>query len=531
LPLVDVPAAFDRVAAAPGTGPDHRRPWLVVVGAGLGYFAMFFNTAAVSVALPSVQDAFRLDIGELQWFVNAYALMLAVGLMTAGRLSDRVGRRRIFLIGTGLLAVASIEIAVAPTYGWLVFGRVLQGVAAAALISPGLVLVADAFANPTRRGRAVSVWLGIAALGTAIGPLGGGVLVDAFGWESVFLANLPLSAAAGLLLIVSAKESRDREFELALDFGGFWVLGIGSAALLLALQAGPRGGWLGTGALICLAAALVLFLVLPLIERRAPTPLIDMGTLRRGRFAGPVLVSFALNFAFFGVLYFESLYLINILDASAVTAGLALLPLTLTLAVVSIGIGPAIERLGAVRLVVAGMLLLALGLVLQLDLDAQDHPGTVALPLFVMGLGIALVLSPVSHVGLSAVPGEQAGTAAGVLATARQFGSVFGVAVFGAVVSTIEEHRISGSFEKLVHRDELAGLLTGSHRARELLAHEPGSHVRVIYAHAQDIFTSALADALGIAAAVVLVSLAIALVLIRRDRRVQSAMLAPEPNR
>jgi len=422
------------------------RPWWTLAAVCVPLFAVCVNTTSINTALPAIAQDFHSTQASLQWVVNAYVLAAAAFVVTCGDLGDIYGRRRVFVYGIGVYALASLVIALSTGPSMLIAGRALQGLGSAVIVPVSLSIIGVSFA-PERRTGAIGIWAAIVGLGFAVGPLIGGFLTDALSWQWVFWLNLPLSAAAIVFVFARVSESRDVERKLSVDVPGVVLLGLGAFALVLALNEGRGSGWTSPLVLGLFGAAAVLLVTFRLIEPRRPSPLVTFAFFRRPAFLAANVGTFMVTFVLFAVFYVYNLYLQNdlLFDYSAVKSGAALLPLSLALFGVSLVVGRLVARFGARGPVTVGFLGAALGLYLVSQVEVGSTYADLWPGFLIAGLGMGLVNGPTSAAAVSAVPEDRAGEASGVVNMARYLGGAFGVAVtavvYGGVgISKLNDH-------------------------------------------------------------------------------------------
>ncbi|MER7568026.1 MFS transporter [Streptomyces sp. NPDC097941] len=399
----------------------------------LGQFMVLLDNTIVGAALPDMQH--RLDTGltGLQWIVDAYVLLVAMLLLSGGVFADRFGRKRVYLSGVAVFTAASVLCSVAPSVGWLVAGRVLQGVGAAALSPASLALLVAAHPAPRERVRAIGLWAGLSGIGLAAGPVAGGVLSQAFGWPAIFLVNVPI----GLVLLVAGRrvlaESRNPDAR-ALDIPGtiLSVLGVGTLAYAL-IEGGSRG-WTSPVILGGFAAAAALLAAFVAVERRHPAPMLPPGLFRRRLFTVSNSAMTVVGFALMGSSFFFSQFFVYVQGSSILRAGLQTLPTTLAMVVVSPFAGRLAGRYGYRSVVTGGLALAGLGLLALGGVHADTGYANVSWRLATVGVGFALTMSPLTGAAIQAVDPQEGGLASGISSTTRQIGAVLGVAVLGAVV-------------------------------------------------------------------------------------------------
>jgi EmrB/QacA subfamily drug resistance transporter len=420
------------------------RPWWTLAAVCVPLFAVCVNTTAINTALPAIAQDFHSTQASLQWVVNAYVLAAAAFVVTCGDLGDIYGRRRVFVYGIGVYALASLVIALSTSPSMLIAGRALQGLGSAVIVPVSLSIIGVSFA-PERRTGAIGIWAAIVGLGFALGPLIGGFLTDALSWQWVFWLNLPVSAAAIVFVFARVPESRDEDRKLSVDVPGVVLLGLGAFALVLALNEGRGSGWTSPLVVGLFGAAAVLLVTFRLIEPRRPSPLVTFAFFRRPAFVAANIGTFMVTFVLFAVFYVYNLYLQNdlLFDYSAVASGAALLPLSLALFGVSLVVGHVVARFGVRGPVTVGFLGTALGLYLVAQVDVGSTYADLWPGFLIAGLGMGLVNGPTSAAAVSAVPEDRAGEASGVVNMARYLGGAFGVAVTAVVYGGVGISRLN----------------------------------------------------------------------------------------
>jgi EmrB/QacA subfamily drug resistance transporter len=480
---------------------EGNRRWWTLAAMCFALFMIMLDNTVVNVALPSIQDDLGVSLSGLEWTVNIYTLTFAVLLVTGGRLGDILGRRRMFLFGVVVFALSSAAIGLSPGEGWLVAGRGLQGAGAAFMMPATLSIITVTF-PAEERGKAIGTWAGVSALALAIGPVVGGALAEYVSWRAIFFLNLPVAVGAVAVTLFATHESRDESRDHAIDWPGIAALSVGLSALVLALVEGNAWGW-GSGRIVALFAVAVAGLgTFALIEPRVREPMVDFSLFRSRTFLGANLVAFIVSFAMFAMFFFTALYLQNILGYSAVEAGVRFLPSTLMIVLIAPLAGRLSDRVGPRPLMVSGLTLVALALFLQTRITVATGYGLL-LPAFVlMGIGMALVMSPMSTAAMNSVEPEKAGVGSGILSMSRMVGATFGVAAIGALFQHLARNELA---------DKLAGTGVGAGE-REQLVHSLGagsqgeslppqvvtaSHDAFIHAFANGMWLSAGVAALG----------------------------------
>jgi EmrB/QacA subfamily drug resistance transporter len=412
---------------------EENRKWLTLAAVSVGLFMIMLDNTVVNVALPSIQDDLDADLSELQWIVTGYALTFAALMLVGGKVADAYGRRLIFVVGIGVFTFASLLCGLAGSSEMLIAARVLQG-AGAALMNPATLSIIAATFPPRERGTAIGIWAGTSALALAIGPLVGGLITEHLDWSWIFFVNVPigvLGIAASFLLI---DESRDETHE-RLDLPGLATSGLGLFALTYGLIEANTYGWTSARILGAFAVAGIALGAFVLLERHQRAPMLPLELFRNRTYTGANLTMLLVALAMFGVFFFVSLYMQNVLGYSAVQAGAAFLPMTLLIILVAPMAGRTADRFGSRGLMTVGMTLIALQLALFSQLGADASFWQLLPSLLIGGVGMALTMTPSAAAATRAVPVEKAGVGAAVLNSARQVGGTMGIAVMGAIVA------------------------------------------------------------------------------------------------
>jgi EmrB/QacA subfamily drug resistance transporter len=423
-------------AAAPTAVRSGKR-WLSLVALCLAAAIVWFAAANIPVATSAISGDIGGSVTALQWVNTIFTLVCGALVIAAGRLGDIFGRRRVLDIGLVVFAAASVVAALAPSPAVLVAGRALMGVGAAAILPATLAIIPIEF-SAREQVTAFSAWMATTAIGQAAAPAIAGGLVTAFGWPAIFWVNLPLCALALVLVRRSTPESRDEGASHHIDYLGLVFIAVGLVALLFALNEGPSLGW-GSGLVlgsIVLAAVLVASFVL--IERRVKDPLLDLKLFRRRSFDGALIDNLVYNITLSGTMYVLALYLEEVRGFDAFTAGLLLLPSTVSI-LVFIVIGARLELRRGPRIpLTAGFFIMGVGTFLVGFLSPDTAYWWFATGLFIQGIGIGLYSTPLSDVAVGLAPPEESGAASGAFKMCSMVGGAFGVAVFGGVYRAIQ---------------------------------------------------------------------------------------------
>lgn len=413
---------------------------------------LLLDVTAVNVALAEVDRDLGASFDQLQWVVDAYALVLAAVLLTTGVLADRLGRRRVFLAGLAVFAAASLLCAAAPSATALDLSRAAQGLGAAAIFSTSLALLAAAF-DGRARGIALGVWGAVSGAALALGPLAGGALVEGLGWRSVFWLNLPLCAALAWLTVRSIDESRDSAAPRP-DVPGM-ALFTGAAGLLVCgLIRGEPDGWTDGRVLGALGGGVLLGAAFVAVERRHPAPMLDVRLFRDRSFAATAAVAFLQSVAVYPLLLFLTLFFQEVLGYGPLGAGARVLPLTIALFVVAPFAGRLTARVPLGRMLAAGLLAAAFALLLMRRIGPGDDEGPLLPGFLLLGAGFGVVSPALAAAMVSVLPVERAGLSTGVANTFRQLGIAAGIAGLGAIFHARADRGV-------LHGEAAAGYVAG----------------------------------------------------------------------
>lgn len=421
-------------AVSPMAVSDRPNRAALLVVACLGQFMVLLDNTIVGAALPDMRQRLHTDLTGLQWIVNAYVLLVAMLLLSGGVFADRFGRKRVFLAGVAVFTAASVLCALAPSIGWLIAGRVLQGIGAAALSPASLALVVAACPVPRERVRMIGLWAGISGIGLAAGPVAGGVLADAFGWPAIFLINLPIGVVLLLAGLRVLGESRNPGAP-AIDIPGTVLSVLWVGALTYGLIEGASRGWTSPVILGGFSAAAVLLAVFIAVEGRRSAPMLPPRLFRQRLFTVSNTAMVVVGFGLMGSSFFFSQFFVYVQGSSILRAGLQTLPTSLAMVVVSPYAGRLAARYGFRIVVTVGLALAGLGLLALGSVHADTGYGNVWWRLAVVGVGFALTMSPLTGAAIAAVGPQEGGLASGISSTTRQIGAVLGVALLGVVVS------------------------------------------------------------------------------------------------
>lgn len=407
---------------------SHRQRWLAMAGIAIASFLGCIDFTIVNTAVPAIQSALQADIAQVQWIVTAFVVALSSCTIAVGQLADRYGRREVMFASMALFALASLGAGLASSLGWLIAWRAIQGMACAGLYTASAALVAAMFPEQ-QRGKALGLLFSINGLGLALGPVAGGLLVEAWGWRAVFLVNVPLIAAGfalcmGRLSVAAASTSRER-----FDWPGAVLLLMVLPCALAALIHGSDWGWAARSTLGLLAVAALAGTALVVVERRAPTPLLRWPLIIQPRFAVAACATAALAFFYCVAFFLMPLYLGELRGQDSATTGWLLLPTTAVMALVSPLAGRGCDRFGTGPVMGAGFAALLVSALMQAAFDASTPWSWVLAAFAFMGLGWGCVLGPSMTSALTALPPAMAGTALGMATTLHNLGGALGLAI------------------------------------------------------------------------------------------------------
>jgi EmrB/QacA subfamily drug resistance transporter len=417
-------------------GPLPRPRWSLVV-AILGSTMAFLDSTVVTVALPVMQRELMGTIAQMQWVVEAYALLLASLVLVGGALGDRLGRRRVFVAGTVLFAIASATCAAAPNATGLVIARGIQGIGGAMLVPGSLALVSAAYPED-ERGAAIGMWSAFSAITTAIGPVLGGWIVAHASWRWLFVINVPLGAVVVGLALRRVGESRDTSAPSTVDYAGALLAVIGLGMLVYALLDAPNAGGIGSprivGMLVLGSAALGAFVV---VEARVPNPMMPLALFRNRAFAGANLLTLLLYAALGGAMFYLPFNLIQVQGYAPAASGASLLPLIVLVSVMSPFTGRLVDLLGPRVPLTIGPLIAAAGfLLLARPTIGGTYVGTFFPGMVALGLGMGITVAPLTATVMGSVEQTHAGVASGINNAVARIAALLAVAALGVVLQS-----------------------------------------------------------------------------------------------
>jgi EmrB/QacA subfamily drug resistance transporter len=496
--------------------------WWTLTAVCVATFMLLLDVTIVNVALPEIERDLDAGFSDLQWVINAYALTLGATLLTAGSLADRIGRRRVFATGLVLFSLASLACGLAGSPLALNLSRGVQGLGGAMIFATSLALLAEAFHEKRERTIALGAWGATTGASVAIGPLVGGVIVEAASWEWIFLVNLPVGVAAVALTLLRVAESRNPNAG-PIDWPGLLLFCAALGALIFGLQRGNEEGWGSTVIVTTLAGAALALALFVVVERRREHPMLDPALFRKPTTTGASVAVLAMATGVFAMLLFITLYLQNVLGYDALEAGLRLLPLTVA-AFFAAAIGARLgERLPLNALLGVGLSLAGAGLVLMRGVAPGGEWTDMLAGFVVTGTGIGMLNPIVASAALGVVPAARSGMASGLNSTFRIGGVALGVAALGAVFQDRVQSKVADALAgtPLALRSEQLADAFASGDASAALGSVPPGQRGVLAQAAESSFVSGLDGILLIAAIVCFAGAALSLVLVRRRDFVQ----------
>ncbi len=413
--------------------PENRK-WWTLAAVSFGLFMIMLDNTIVNVALPSIQRDLHIGISELEWIVNGYALTFAVLMLTGGKLADLFGRRLIFIVGLLVFTASSLACGLAPDAHILIGARVAQGVGSA-LMNPATLSIITATFPPRQRGMAIGIWAGTSAMALAIGPLVGGVITEQIDWSWIFFINVPVGILGVVVARLVIEESRDTSSEQRLDLPGLLTSAIGLFALTYALIEANSYGWTSARILALLGIAVVGLAAFVVLELRQRIPMLDLSLFKNSTFAGANAVMMLVALAMFGVFFYVSLYMQNILHYSPTKAGATFLPMTILIILIAPIAGKFSDKIGSRWMMGGGMALVAGSLLIFSRLDLNGTFWDLLPGLLIGGAGMALTMTPTTAAAMGSVEVDKAGIGSAVLNSMRQVGGSLGIAIMGAIVA------------------------------------------------------------------------------------------------
>lgn len=439
----------------------------MLAAAVLGSTLAFVDESVVNVALPKMESDLGATLAAMQWVINAYTLCMSALLLVGGATADQFGRRRIFLIGVTVFAVASLGCGLAANVAMLITARTAQGVGAALLVPCALALIGAAF-EERERGAAIGVWSGASAIAAGVAPLLGGLLVDHGSWRMIFLINLVLAIPTLWITLRHVPESRDPLAGTAIDWRGALLAFTGLGSVVYGLIASSARGWSDAQVIAALPLGAVLLLAFVLTERSSRSPMMPLELFRSRSFSGLNVLTLLLYGALGGAFFFLPFLLIQARGYSTTAAGAVYLPFTLVLGVLSRWSGQLMDRFGARGPLSVGPMVTALGFALLAG--GGGRYGFTLLSMTVLGFGMAVTVAPLTATVLNAVPAHRTGVASGINNAVASVGSLLLIAALGTVALAVFNRSLDRQLRAV---DVPVGVTQAVHAARDGLVVPP----------------------------------------------------------
>jgi EmrB/QacA subfamily drug resistance transporter len=494
-----------------------ERKWWTLVLITIATFMLLLDITVVNVALPDIQRELNASLSSLQWVVDAYSLMLAACLLTAGSLGDRVGRRRVFSFGFGIFTFASFLCGISGDPTLLNLARGLQGVGGAAMFATSLALIGQEF-HGKDRATAFGVWGAAIGGAVAIGPLVGGVITEHLGWEWIFFVNVPIGAVAIALTEMKLANVSAQDPQ-RLDLAGLLTFSIGLFLLIFGLIRGNPEGWGSPVIVASLGGAALFLLAFLAIEARSSHPMLELELFRKPAFNGVSAVAFGLSAGMFAMFLYLTIYLQGVQGFSPLETGLRFLPLTVLSFVASPIAGSLSHRIPIRVLLGVGLGFVGIGLLLMHGLTASSPVSDLLLGFLIAGIGIGTANPGIGQAAIGVVPPQKAGMGSGINTTFRQVGIATGVASLGAVFQSRVDSKLSELLPNAEHG--LGEIVSSGGSVAAAKVVPPGQRAEVVEA-AKVAFVSGFNEILLIGAALSFIAAALGFLLVRSSDFVQA---------
>ncbi len=431
----------------------------VLAASGIGLFLVFLDAMIANLALPKIQLEFGGGESTMQWIVVAYSVGMAVGIMPAGTIADRSGRKLVFFGSVILFSVASLVSGLAPELWVLILSRGVQGLAAAAISVTSLAIVSEEFSDPKTKAKAIGIWNAMAAVGLAVGPVLGGFLTEEVSWRAVFLIGVPVGAIVALLTVLFVGESKSK-IKNSFDAVGQMLFALAIVSLSISVVMGPHEGWLSP----LVASTFVLFIVALLAfakyEREYKNPMMDLSLFKDKTYSWAISSVFALFFVVYGALLLATQYWQNIIGLSPIETGLFLLPFALVMIILPPRAGKLVAKVGPLKPAKIGLLLIFTG---SLALIGAVYVSLlVSIAFMVLGIGVAFAGPSLTALSMSRVPKDRAGMASGIFSAQRAIGSTVGYAVMGSVLAAWLSVSLNANLAPVITNPESRAAVTQS---------------------------------------------------------------------
>ena len=497
-----------------GLRRHHRRQWLALATLCVSLLVVSLDTTVLNVALPTLVRVLHMSSSGLEWVVDAYMVVFAGLLLTAGDLGDRLGRKRVLFAGMAVFAGGSALSAFSASTGELIAARAFMGIGGALIMPATLSILTNVFVEPRQRAKAIGIWSGTSGIGVALGPIVGGWLLEHFWWGSVFLVNVPIVGAGVLAGIWLLPESRDPDAKRVDVLGS--VLSItGLGTLICSIIEAPNHGWLSVESISAFALGAVLTASFVLWELHSDHPMLDVHFFRRARFSSATVAVALAIFALSGALFILTQYLQFVRGYTALQTGLQIAPIAIILAIASAASSFIERKTGTKAVVTMGLAVVAVGLFGLSRVTSTSSYDSVLLAMLVLGLGLGLAMAPSTESIMGSLPRERAGVGSATNSTVMQVGGALGVAILGSALSTKYAAHVDSLLASYHHHvpAQVARAIHSSLGGALAVAHKVGGVAGSVLAHNARVgFLSGMDLALALGAAVTLLGAGVALV-------------------
>lgn len=455
-------------------GAERPNRWIALTGISVLSIVAFIDFTIVNTILPGIQKDLNASVGELQWVINGFILMMTALLVTMGRVGDIYGRRRVFYAGVVVFTLVSLFAGLAQSPQALIACRFVQGAAGAVTVTLGAALAKDQFPE-SQQGRALAVFMSITGFGLAVGPLLGGLFLSTLSWRWAFFVNIPV-VIAGFAIAWRTVEETPQQLAEMIDWPGLALLIPGIAAPVTFVMEGPNWGWDAPITILTGVAGIVFLAAFVAVERRATSPIIDFGLFKNRQVLGCIVMATTLGGFFALGNFLAPLYLLNVRNELPYVAGMMLLPISATVVIVPALIGGLADRFGPKNFIVAGQVFLALSALVQIYFAPASPALFVLFGFLLFGFGWGLQQATLPLAVTSALPAASAGVALGMLYTIWNIGASFGLAIGGAIFEHLDRQTLTASIARenitLAAGDQklVSSVLSDPSQAQELLS-------------------------------------------------------------
>lgn len=408
----------------------------------MGMLVVAIDWSIVNNALPSIQRDLGASFSELQWIVNAFGLAMAMMMVIMGRLADAFGRKKVFMIGLLICLFSSIGAALSPTVYWLITFRAFQGISNAIAITTSQSLMTHVFPEE-KHGKAIGIWSTLIGVGLAMGPVIGGIIIAIASWHWIFYFNIPFLIISWILVRIFVEESKNEEQNAKIDVPGFILFALGLGSLVMGVIQGPEWGWDSKWTLGLFGLSIIFLTSFYFVEKRVSSPLIHFEFFKKKSFFASCIGNISIVFLFWGIFFSVPLYLQNVLGKSSFESGMFMLAVSIPFIFSSHYAGPLGDKIDKKILLLGGIFLAMIGVAMMSFFTTADQMPLILIALFLFGVGTGGSFAPSTSLGLSVIPRNFVGVASGVLTTAQEIGGNLGLALVGAVLSTMEKSRLT----------------------------------------------------------------------------------------